>query len=80
MSGIHPRKSVVWPQAMSLDMAALALDCRRKTLSDAVDMGLLPAYKTDTRIRVLTVDLISYVRDHWPRTTTRRKHHARENS
>jgi hypothetical protein len=61
---------------LSLDAAAEALDCRRKTLADAVDQGLLPLYADPThprRSRVLVVDLIEYIRGHWPRITTRRK-------
>jgi hypothetical protein len=69
------RKSVVWAQALSLDAAAEALDCRRKTLADAVDAGTLPLHRdpTSKRHRVLVVDLIQYVREHWPRTIMRRK-------
>lgn len=71
----RPRKSIVWAHALSLDAAAEALSCRRKTLADAVDAGLLPRYQdpTSRRSRVLVVDLIEYIREHWPRTTTRRK-------
>jgi len=71
----RPRKSTVWALAVSLDSAAEQLQCRRKTLADAVDAGLLPLYQdpTSRRSRVLVVDLIEYIREHWPRITTRRK-------
>jgi hypothetical protein len=53
---------------MSLDMAALALQCRRKTLADAVKAGKLKAYVDPThsrRSRILTENLQTYVRKHW---------------
>src|SRR5579864_9501370 len=60
------RKSVVWAQALSLDAAAESLSCRRKTLADAVDAGILPMFQdpTSRRQRVLVVDLIEYICEH----------------
>jgi hypothetical protein len=69
------RKRALAPVALSLDAAAEALMCRRKTLSDAAAVGLLPIYQdpTSPRKRVLVEDLVSYIRDHWPRAEIKRR-------
>jgi hypothetical protein len=63
----RPRKNAFYVLALSLDAAALALDCRRKALADAVKLGKLPAYKdpTSNRVRVIASDLVDYVRTEW---------------
>lgn len=69
------RKSALAPVALSLDAAAQAVQCRRKTLSDAVAFGYLNLHQdpTSRRQRVLVEDLVSYIRDHWPRAEIRRR-------
>jgi hypothetical protein len=69
------RKRALAPVCLSLDAAAEAVMCRRKTLSDAAAMGLLPLYQdpTSKRKRVLVEDLVSYIRDNWPRAEIRRR-------
>jgi hypothetical protein len=71
----RPRKRALFPVALSLDSAADALQCRRKTLADAIGAGLLTAYQdpTSRRQRVLVSDLIDYIRVHWPRAQRRKK-------
>jgi hypothetical protein len=68
------RKRALAPIALSLDAAAEALMCRRKMLSDAVGLGLLPLYQdpTSPRQRVLVQDLVAYV-ETWPRAEIRRR-------
>jgi hypothetical protein len=68
------RKGALAPVALSLDAAAEALMCRRKTLSDAAAVGLLPIYQdpTSARKRVLVEDLVLYIRDNWPRAEIKR--------
>jgi len=63
----RPRKNSFYVIGLSLDAAALALDCRRKTLADAVKAGTLAAYKdpTSSRVRVLAQDLVTYVQTEW---------------
>jgi hypothetical protein len=69
------RKRALAPIALSLDAAAEALMCRRKTLSDAVAVGTLHLYQdpTSRRQRVLVEDLVSYIRDNWPRAEIKRR-------
>jgi hypothetical protein len=69
------RKRALFPIALSLDAAAEALQCRRKTLSNAVTMGLLSLYQdpTSPRQRVLCVELADYIRANWPRTEIKRR-------
>jgi hypothetical protein len=69
------RKRALAPIALSLDAAAEALMCRRKTLSDAVAVGTLQLYQdpTSRRQRVLVEDLVSYIRDQWPRAEIKRR-------
>jgi hypothetical protein len=69
------RKRALAPVALSLDAAADALMCKRKTLSDAVALGYLSLYQdpTSKRQRVLVEDLVSYIRDNWPRAEIRRR-------
>jgi hypothetical protein len=69
------RKRALFPIALSLDAAAEALQCRRKTLSDAVTAGLLPLYQdpTSPRQRVLCTELADYIRINWPRTEIKRR-------
>jgi hypothetical protein len=69
------RKRAIMPVGLSLDAACEALQCRRKTLADAAAIGLLPIYQdpTSPRKRVLVEDLVSYIRNHWPRAEIRRR-------
>jgi|HubBroStandDraft_6_1064221.scaffolds.fasta_scaffold107040_1 hypothetical protein len=69
------RKRALAPVALSLDAAADALMCKRKTLSDAVALGYLNLYQdpTSKRQRVLVEDLVLYIRDNWPRAEIRRR-------
>jgi hypothetical protein len=71
----RPRKRVLAPIALSLDAAADAVMCRRKTLSDAVALGYLNLYQdpTSKRQRVIVSELCDYIRDHWPRVEIKRR-------
>lgn len=70
-----PRKKPLAPVALSLAAAHDALQCRLKTLQQAVDLGLLPLYREpgSQRSRVLIVDLIKYIRENWPRDIRHRR-------
>ncbi len=61
------RRKPVWPVAASIDMCAAMLDCRRKTLVDAIATKKLRAYRdrTSARIRVRIRDLEKYLIKHW---------------
>jgi excisionase family DNA binding protein len=63
------RKRSLFPVFLSLDSAAEAMECRRKTLSDAVAAGKLEAYRdpTSKRVRVAVEDLVRYVKENWRR-------------
>lgn len=69
------RKRALMPVALSLDAAAEAVMCKRKTLSDAVAIGTLALFQdpTSRRQRVLVEDLVSHIRNHWPRAEIRRR-------
>jgi hypothetical protein len=69
------RKRILAPVALSLDAAADAIMCKRKTLSDAVAVGTLKLFQdpTSRRQRVLVEDLVSYIRDQWPRAEIKRR-------
>jgi len=65
----RPRKSALFPIALSLTEACEQLKCRRKTLVDAIMAGQLNIYQdpTSRRQRVLVTELCEYVRNYWPR-------------
>jgi hypothetical protein len=69
------RKRALMPVCLSLDAAAEAVMCRRKTLSDAVALGYLNLYQdpTSKRQRVIVSELCDYIRDHWPRAEIKRR-------
>jgi hypothetical protein len=69
------RKRALFPIALSLDAAAEAVMCKRKTLSDAVTMGMLNLYQdpTSRRQRVLVTELHDYIRNYWPRAEIKRR-------
>ena len=69
------RKRALYPIALSLDAAAEQVMCRRKTLSDAIDAGLLSFHSDPTSKRkiILVADLENYIRTHWPRAEIRRR-------
>jgi hypothetical protein len=61
------RRKPLWPIALSLDSAADAMQCRRKTLADAIRIGTLRAYRdpTSKRIRITVRDLENYIAREW---------------
>jgi hypothetical protein len=54
----------LWPIALSLDAAAVALQTRRKYLADCVNAGSLAAHIIDNQTRILVADLVEFVRWH----------------
>lgn len=63
----------LFPIALGLESAAVALSCSPSLLRDAIDAGELPAFenpKTGGK-RILVEDLIEYVRTFWKRSTYR---------
>jgi hypothetical protein len=63
----YVRKSPFAVVALSPKACADALDIRAEKIRDAITAGDLPAFKNGTQVRVLIVDLNSWVRDHWTR-------------
>lgn len=63
----HKRTGSTFPVALSLDRAVTALDCRRKTLVDAIASKKLKAYRdpTSKRLRVLVRDLERFIMKYW---------------
>jgi hypothetical protein len=76
----RPRKTRLFPVALSIDAAADALSCPRSKISAAIYLdGTLPAYAGPNHsVRVLVKDLVSWV-ETWPRPT-KRKYHKRKES
>jgi excisionase family DNA binding protein len=55
----------IWPIAVSVKEAAECLSVTRRLLYEARDAGFLSFYRHGPTVRVLTADLVDYVRTHW---------------
>lgn len=60
----RPRKSPLFPVALSVESAAIALGVPARWLRAQVHAGLVPAFDMGgRRIRVLVADLVEFVRE-----------------
>jgi hypothetical protein len=75
----RPRKTRLFPVALSIDAAADALSCPRSRISEAVYLsGELPAYQGPNHsVRILVKDLTAWIERTWPRPI-KRKYHKRK--
>jgi len=76
----RPRKTRLFPVALSIDGAADALSCPRSKISEAVYLlGTLPAYSgPNCSVRILVKDLTAWVETTWPRPTKRKYHRKKD--
>lgn len=68
----RPLKSKFYPLALSPTMAAAELSIPIRRVRAALDSGELEAFADGPRVRILTVDLVNWVR-RWPRAVIRKK-------
>lgn len=55
----------IWPISLTPHDAAAALGVKRDDISAAIRGGLIPTYRKGLRHRILTEDLVRFVRENW---------------
>lgn len=61
------RERRLWPILLSISECAAALGIERREIYAAISSGALPLYRHGTKRRVLTADVVTWIRQTWKR-------------
>lgn len=64
------RERRLWPILLSVSECASALGIERREIYAAVASGDLPMYRHGTKRRLLTADVVDWIRNTWKRGRT----------